>query len=61
MRDYFHGYGASKNHPAWAESESETGYFLSHLATPGSVVCDPCGGSSTPLAVTALSQACPVK
>jgi hypothetical protein len=59
MRDSFQGDGAAKSLTAWAENESEAGYFLSHLATLGSLVCDPCFRFSTTLAVTALSLSCP--
>lgn len=51
VRDFFQGGGAEKASHAWQEGEAETEYFLSHLAKPGSVVCDPCCGSSTTLAV----------
>jgi hypothetical protein len=61
VRDFFQDDGAAKSLPAWAEGEAETEYFLSHMATLGSVVCDPCCGSPTTLAVTELSLACPVK
>ena len=51
VRDFFQGGGAEKASHAWQEGEAETEYFLSHLAKPGSVVCDPCCGSSTTLYV----------
>jgi ParB-like chromosome segregation protein Spo0J len=51
VRDFFQGGGAEKSSHAWQEGEAETEYFLSHLTKAGSVVCDPCCGSSTTLAV----------
>ena len=51
IRDFFQGGGAEKPSHAWQEGEAETEYFLSHLAQPGAVVCDPCCGSGTTLAV----------
>ena len=51
VRDFFQGDGVQKGMHLWQEGEPETEYFLSHLVKPGSVVCDPCCGSSTTLAV----------
>ena len=51
VRDLVQGGGAQKEAHAWQEGEAETEYFLSHLAQPGAVVCDPCCGSGTTLAV----------
>ena len=51
VRDFFQGGGAEKASHAWQEGEAETEYFLTHLPKAGSVVCDPCCGSGTTLAV----------
>jgi hypothetical protein len=51
VRDFFQGGGSEKDNHAWQEGEAETEYFLKHLAKTGSIICDPCCGSSTTLAV----------
>jgi hypothetical protein len=56
VRDFFLCGGAAKSLSAWAESEAETEYLLSHRATLGSVVFDPCLGSSTTLKAIAIDQ-----